>query len=82
MDITLLKAHVARAPHILRMAAKAYCAHPTERNACYLTGYIGALRDTRTMTNEDYSYWLAFIGHYEGHAEWADQAKAIIKEFA
>ncbi len=41
---------------------KDYTKFPTERNECYMIGYITALEESGQMKYEDYSYLLALCG--------------------
>ena len=39
-----------------------YAKFPTERNGCYMIGYIAALEEYEQITVEDCSYLLALCG--------------------
>ncbi len=57
---------LADAPLSFRRRLQDYLRYPTERNACYFTGYIAALEDAHLFKTEDAaSYWLAVIGRTE-----------------
>lgn len=59
---------LADAPLSFRRRLRDYLRHPTERNACYTTGYVAALEDARLFkTGDAASYWLALIGRTEGN---------------
>ena len=59
---------LAAAPLSFRRKLRDYLRHPTERNACYTTGYVAALEDARLFkTGDAASYWLALIGRTEGN---------------
>lgn len=59
---------LADAPLSFRRRLRDYLRHPTERNACYITGYVAALEDARLFKTDDAArYWLAFIGRTEGN---------------
>lgn len=56
---------LADAPLSFRRRLRDYLRHPTERNACYTTGYVAALEDARLFKTDATSYWLAVIGRTE-----------------
>lgn len=59
---------LADAPISFRRALRDYLRHPTERNACYIAGYVAALEDARLFKTDDAAcYWLALIGCTEGN---------------
>lgn len=39
--------------------------YPTERNACYFTGYIAALNNTRYLSDPEHSFLLALSHRIE-----------------
>ena len=45
-------------PQLLR-ELRDYARHPSERNECYMTGYITALNESGQMEYETYTYLLA-----------------------
>ncbi len=58
---------LADAPLSFRRKLRDYLRHPTERNACHITGYVAALEDARLFKTDDAArYWLALIGRTEG----------------
>lgn len=62
MDLKEFHIQLAAAPVSFRHKLRDYLRHPTERNACYITGYVSALKDMRLFKTEDAtSYWLALI---------------------
>jgi len=59
---------LADAPLSFRRRLRDYLRHPTERNACHITGYVAALEDARLFKTDDAArYWLALIGRTEGN---------------
>ena len=59
---------LAAAPLSFRRKLRDYLRHPTERNACYITGYVAALEDAHLFKTEGAaSYWLALVGRTEGN---------------
>ena len=48
-------------PQLLRKLSD-YAKTPTERNGCYMIGYITALNDSGQLEYETYSYLLALCG--------------------
>lgn len=47
MDLKEFHIQLAAAPVSFRHKLRDYLRHPTERNACYITGYVAALKDMR-----------------------------------
>ena len=45
---------------------KEYTKFPTERNECYMIGYITALEESNQLEYEDYSYLLSVCGQVRG----------------
>lgn len=67
MNVNEFHKQLADAPLSFRCRLRDYLRYPTERNACYITGYISALKDAHLFKTEDAaSYWLALIGRTEG----------------
>lgn len=60
MNVELFLANWAQIDRLTQVALKNFVRSPTERNACYITGYIGALADRDLL--HDASYWLAITG--------------------
>ena len=59
---------LADAPISFRRKLRDYLRHPTERMACYITGYVAALEDARLFkTDNAASYWFILIGRVEGN---------------
>jgi hypothetical protein len=57
---------LAATPVSFRHRLQEYLWNPTERNACYINGYISALEDARLFKTADTaSYWLAVVGKTE-----------------
>ena len=46
-----------------------YAKFPTERNECYMIGYIAALEESGQMKFETYSYLLALCGRLRADEE-------------
>lgn len=67
MNLNEFHRQLAAAPLRFRRKLREYLRTPTERNACYIAGYIAALEDAHLFKTEDAaSYWLALIGRTEG----------------
>ena len=47
MNLNEFHEQLAAAPAFFRRNLRNYLRHPTERNTCYITGYVAALEDTR-----------------------------------
>lgn len=62
MNQELLKATLTRCPPKLLRRLKDYTKFPTQRNECYMIGYITALEESNQLEYEDYSYLLALCG--------------------
>lgn len=59
MDKQLLSRTLGRlSPRLIRML-KDYAKFPTDRNECYMIGYITALNESGQMEYETYTYLLA-----------------------
>jgi hypothetical protein len=59
---------LAATPLSFRRKLRDYLRHPTERMACYITGYVAALEDARLFkTGDAASYWFILIGRVEGN---------------
>lgn len=68
MNVNEFHKQLADAPLSFRRRLRDYLRHPTERNVCYITGYIAALEDARLFKTDDAArYWLALIGRTEGN---------------
>ena len=66
MNLNEFHEQLAAAPLSFRSKLRDYLRHPTERNACYITGYVVALKDMCLFKTEDAtSYWLTLIGRAE-----------------
>ena len=69
MNVNEFHKQLADAPISFRRKLRDYLRHPTERNACYITGYIAALEDMRLFKDGDtVCYWLALIDRAEDNA--------------
>ena len=68
MDTEEFHEQLASAPLSFRHKLRNYLRHPTERNGCFITGYVVALEDMRLFKDGDAaSYWLALIDRTEGN---------------
>ena len=68
MNVEEFHKQLADAPISFRRKLRDYLRHPTERNACYTTGYVAALEDAHLFKTDDAAhYWLALIGRTEGN---------------
>lgn len=62
MDKQLLSNTLMRlSPRLIKRLSE-YVKFPTERNECYVIGYITALKESNQLEYEDYSYLLALCG--------------------
>ena len=67
MNLNEFHKQLADAPLSFRRKLRDYLRHPTERNACYITGYVAALEDARLFkTGDAASYWVTLIERTEG----------------
>lgn len=67
MDFEEFHKQLAYAPLIFHRKLRDYLRHPTDRNACYINGYVAALEDARLFKTEDAArYWLVLIGRTRG----------------
>jgi hypothetical protein len=48
--------------HKVRYEFLCFLDHPTERNSCYVTGYIGAFHQLGALNRDCYTYMLSLIG--------------------
>jgi hypothetical protein len=68
MNVNEFHKQLADAPPSFRRRLRDYLRHPTERMACYITGYVAALEDARLFkTDNAASYWFILIGRVEGN---------------
>ena len=68
MDFEEFREQLAAAPLSFRRRLRDYLRYPTGRNACYIIGYISALKDARLFKTDDAAhYWLGLIGRTEGN---------------
>ena len=66
MNVNEFHKQLADSPMSFRRSLRDYLRHPTERNACYIAGYVAALGDARLFKTEDAAnYWWAVIGRTE-----------------
>ena len=69
MDKQLLSNTLVRLSPRMIKRLKDYTKFPTERNECYMTGYIAALNESGQMKYEDYSYLLVLCGRLRADEE-------------
>ena len=82
MDFEEFHKQLAAAPLSFRSKLREYLWRPTERNACYITGYVAALFDAQLFkTNDAISYWLVLIGRTEGNGALASDLLAEMDAF-
>ena len=67
MNLNEFHEQLAAAPAFFRRNLRNYLRHPTERNACYITGYVAALEDARLLKPATADYWLAVIDRAKGN---------------
>ena len=56
-----------------------YAKFPTERNGCYMIGYITALEESGQMKDETYSYLLALCGRLRADEELRNTLKEALE---
>lgn len=79
MDKQLLSRTLGRlSPRLIRVLRK-YAKFPTERNECYMTGYITALEESGQMKHETYSYLLALCGRLRADEEVRNTLKEVLE---
>ena len=67
MNLEEFHEQLAAAPLSFRHALRNYLRHPTERNACFITGYAVALKDMCLFkTGDAANYWVVLIERTEG----------------
>ena len=64
MDQKLFDEMWARAPRHVHKVIKDFAKYPTERNSCYVTGYLAALDAVGAIDSECYLYLLSLAGQY------------------
>ena len=52
----------AEAPLHLKRALKDFAKYPTERNSCFISGYLSAMDNSGVLSSETYLYLLALTG--------------------
>lgn len=62
MDKQLMRGVLGRLSPQMIERLKDYTKFPTERNGCYMIGYITALEESNQLEYEDYSYLLSVCG--------------------
>lgn len=78
MNDALFIENWAKLDRFTQKALRDFARKPTERNSCYVTGYIGALGDRGLLP--DVNYWLALVGQMAEGSKAQDfvlQAKVI-----
>ena len=79
MDKQLLSNTLVRlSPRLIRVL-RGYAKFPTERNECYMTGYITALNESGQMKYEDCSYLLALCGSLRADEEVRNTLKEALE---
>lgn len=79
MDKQLLSRTLGRlSPRLIRVLRE-YAKFPTERNECYMTGYITALEESGQMKYETYSYLLALCGRLRADEEVRNTLKEALE---
>lgn len=69
MNLAEFHRQFADAPLCFRRKLRDYLRYPTERNACYITGYASALNDAHLFKTDDaITYWVAVIDRAEANA--------------
>lgn len=58
---------------------RALARYPTERNACYMTGYFAALSANHLLRDDPYTYWLAAIGQIENDPDFRKEVLNLTK---
>ena len=62
MNLEEFHSQLSDAPPGFWRKLRDYLRNPTERNACYITGYVAALEDANLFkTEDDANYWLEVI---------------------
>lgn len=69
MDKQLLSNTLVRLSPRLIKSLRDYAKFPTERNECYMIGYITALEESGQVKYEDYSYLLSLCGRLRDDEE-------------
>lgn len=80
MDKQLLSNTLVRLSPRLLKRLKDYTRFPTERNECYMIGYIIALEESWQMKYEDCSYLLALCGRLRADEEVRSTLKEALCE--
>lgn len=79
MDKQLLSNTLVRLSPRMISRLRDYAKFPTERNECYLTGYITALEESGQMKFEAYSYLLALCGRLRADEEVRNTLKEALE---
>lgn len=61
MDYLLFDEKWKQLNKIAKIAIKEYARFPTERNLCYLHGYVAAMEKLNSL--QDYEFWLSAINN-------------------
>lgn len=69
MDKQLLSNTLVRLSPRLIKRLRDYAKFPSERNECYMIGYIAALEEANQLGYEDYSYLLSLCGRLRADEE-------------
>jgi hypothetical protein len=65
LDLDEFRERFVDAPETFRRKLRDYLLHPSERNACFVAGYVAALEDAHLFKTADASYWLTLIDRAE-----------------
>ena len=79
MDKQLLSNTLVRLSPRMIKRLKDYTKFPTERNECYMTGYITALEASGQMEHETYTYLLALCGRLRADEEVRNALKEALE---
>jgi hypothetical protein len=69
MDFEGFRSQIADAPQCFLRKLREYLQSPTERNACFVAGYVAALKDAHLFEADVASYWQAVIDLTEDNDE-------------
>ena len=79
MDKQLLSNTLVRLSPRMIKHLKEYTKFPTERNECYMTGYITALNESGQMEYETYAYLLSLCGRLRDDEEVRNTLKEALE---
>lgn len=61
MNLDTLRLYAEAAPWRLLGHLTALAKHPTERNACFISGYVAALQDQRLLDFDQAKFWRSAV---------------------